>query len=183
MSIAQMMAYLTQQSQMMANMMQMWQLDRPQAKDRLANVRLDERNFRTVGKFNNRRDGWEERKLHFMASVRECDTSFADYVWAHEKLGEEVNIMTMDPTQTQLATNLHNRLISCTIGSAFKIVESTAGNNGVEAWRQLNHRFGPKTDARLTSLVLTIMGIKIKGKDVQPGLVQWESQLLALESR
>ena len=166
-----MMAYLTQQSQMMANMMQMWQLDRPQTKDRLANVRLDEVNFRSVGKFNNRRDGWKEWKLHFMAAVRECDTSFADYVWGHEKLEEEVNIMTMDPTQTQLATNLHNRLISCTTGSAFQIVENTADNNGVEAWRQLNHRFDPKTDARLTSLVLTIVGLKIKGKDVQAGLV------------
>ena len=32
-----------------------------------------------------------------MAAVRECDTTFADYVWAHEKLEEEVNIMTMYP--------------------------------------------------------------------------------------
>ena len=44
MSIAQMMTCLTQQSQTMANMMQMWQLGRPETKERLANVRLDERN-------------------------------------------------------------------------------------------------------------------------------------------
>ena len=117
----------------------------------------------------------------FLAAVRECDTSFADYVRGHEKLEEEVNIMTMDPTQIQLAVNLHNRLISCTTGSAFQIVENTAGDNGVKALRQLNHRFDPKTDARLTSLVLTIVGFKVKGEDVQVGLVQWESQLLALE--
>ena len=114
MSIAQMMTYITQQSQMMANMMQMWQLDRPETKEHLANVRPDERNFRTVGKFNNRREGWKEWKLHFMAAGRECDTTFADLVWAHEQLEEEVNIVNMNPTQTQLATNLHNRLISCT---------------------------------------------------------------------
>ena len=60
MSIAQMMTYLTQQSQMMANMMQMWQLDRPEAKERLANARFDERNFHMVVKFNNRREGWKE---------------------------------------------------------------------------------------------------------------------------
>ena len=57
MSISQMMVYLAQLNQMIASLMQMMQHDRPQTKDRLANVRLDERNFRPVGKFNNRRDG------------------------------------------------------------------------------------------------------------------------------
>ena len=78
MAISHVIVYLTQQSQMMANLMQMWQHDRPQTKDRVANVRLDERNFRTVGKLNNRRDGWKEWKVHFMAAICECDTSFAD---------------------------------------------------------------------------------------------------------
>ena len=41
MSIAQMVTYLTQQSQTMANMMQMWQLDRPEAKEFLANRRRE----------------------------------------------------------------------------------------------------------------------------------------------
>ena len=138
-------------------------------------------NFRTIGKLKNRRDGSRDWKLRFMAVVRACDISFADYVWGHEKLEPEVDIMDVDPTQTQLAVNLHNRLISCTSGTAFQIVENTPANNGVEAWRQLNHRLDPKTDARLTSLVLTIAGYKIKGKDMQAGLVLWESQLLALE--
>ena len=39
----------------------------------------------------------------------------------------------------------------------------------------------PQTGSRLTSLILSIVGFKIKGKDVQAGLVQWESQVLALE--
>ena len=56
-----------------------------------------------------------------------------------------------------------------------------ANYNGVEAWRLLNFQFDPKTDARLTSLVLNIVGHKIKGKDVQAGLVLWEAQVLALE--
>ena len=98
MPIAQMMTYLTQQPQMMANVMQMWQLDRPKAKERLANARLDERDSRTVGMFNNRREGWKEWELHFMAAVCECDTTFADLVWAHGKLEEEVNIVNMNPT-------------------------------------------------------------------------------------
>ena len=56
----------------------------------------------------------------------------------------------------------------------------TAGN-GCEAWRLLNKRYDPQTDARLTSLILAIVGCKINGEDVQAGLVQWESQILALE--
>ena len=54
-------------------------------------------------------------------------------------------------------------------------------HNGIEAWRLLNLQYDPKTDARLTALVLSIIGHKIKGKDVQSGLVLWEAQLLALE--
>ena len=45
----------------------------------------------------------------------------------------------------------------------------------------LNKRHNPQTDARLTSLILAIVSYKIKGKDVQVGLVQWESQVLSLE--
>ena len=98
MSLSQLMVYLTQQNQMMANLVQMIQHDRFQAKDRFANAKLDERNFRSVGKFNNRRDGWRDWKLHFMAAVRECDTSVADFVWGHEKLEVEVDIMGSDLT-------------------------------------------------------------------------------------
>ena len=59
-------------------------------------------------------------------------------------------------------------------------MESVPDNNGGEAWRLLNLQFDPKTDARLTSLVLGIIGHKIRGKDVHAGLVLWEAQVLAL---
>ena len=60
-------------------------------------------------------------------------------------------------------------------------MESVPHHNGIEAWRLLNFQYDPKTDARLTSLVLNIIGHKSKGKDVQAGLVLWEGQLLALD--
>ena len=62
-----------------------------------------------------------------------------------------------------------------------QIVETTPSYDGVEAWRLLNFQFDQTTDARLTSLVLSIVGYKIKGKGVQAGLVLREAQLLALE--
>lgn len=65
---------------MMVSMMQTMQHDRPEAKKRLANAKFDERNVRWVGKFSNKREVWKEWKMHFMAAVRECDTTFADLV-------------------------------------------------------------------------------------------------------
>ena len=63
MAIQQLMSFLAQQNQVMSQqliMMTMMQHDRPDAKpkDHLANVKLDERNFRSLAKFNNTRSGW-----------------------------------------------------------------------------------------------------------------------------
>ena len=60
MTIQQLMAFLAQQNRMMVNMVAMMQHDRPAAKpkDHFANAKLDERNSRSITKFNNRRDGW-----------------------------------------------------------------------------------------------------------------------------
>ena len=128
MTIQQLMVYLTHQNQVMTNMMAMLQHDRPEVKaekNHLANVKLDERNFRSVSKFNNLRSGWREWKRQFMAAVRECDVDFADFTWAFEQREEPVDhILEFNPTQAQLAVNLHNRLIAATTGTAFQIVES-----------------------------------------------------------
>ena len=119
--------------------------------------------------------------MHFASAVRESDKKFAGYLWTIEKkLDEEVDEVNLSPTYTQLSAALYSRLIGDTSKEAFRIVEMTAGN-GCEAWCLLNKRYDPQTDARLTSLILAIVGYKIKGKDVQAGLVQWESQVLALE--
>ena len=111
----------------------------------------------------------------------ECDDSFADLIEAYEKHDGPLDpLLSYNPTQGQQSTNLYYRLIGCTTGAAFQIVESVPDHNGGEAWRLLNIQFDPKTDARLTSLVLGIIGHKIRGKDVHGGLVQWEAQVLAL---
>ena len=48
-SVAQLLLFLKQQNQRMENLMAMMQHDRPKVKtERIANVRLDERNFRNV---------------------------------------------------------------------------------------------------------------------------------------
>ena len=65
MTIQQLMVYLAHQNQVMANMMAMFQHDRPEPKtekNHLANVKLDERNFLSVSKFNNTRSGWRGAK-------------------------------------------------------------------------------------------------------------------------
>ena len=147
-------------------MMQMMHHDRPEAKaEKMANVRLDERNFRNVIKFNNLRSSWKEWKRQFLGAVRECDVDFCDYVETFEGREEQIDhILEYTPTHNQLSTNMYNRLISFTTGTAFQIVESVSHFNGIEAWRLLNLQYGPKTDARLTALVLNITGHKIKGQ-------------------
>ena len=108
------------------------QLDR-----HLANARLDERVFRRLEKLTNKREDWREWKMHFMSSIRECDATFADYLWAIEKRqgsdeDVEVDFVSLDLTQTQLAGALSSRLIDVTTGEVFRIVEMNIGN-GMEA--------------------------------------------------
>ena len=132
-SIAQLMVFMMAQQKQMAEMMFTY---RAGGSHHLANAKLDDRNFKRIEKFNNKRDSWKEWRLHFTTCVRECDTSFADYIWGIEKRTDEICLLTMDPTQSQLAAALYSRLISVTTGEAFRMVEMAKGN-GVEAWRLL----------------------------------------------
>ena len=85
-SIAELLMYLHAQNVRMENMMQMMRHDRPEARgDRLANVRLDEKNFRNVPKFNNLRSSWKEWKRRLLGAIRECDVDFADFVETFER--------------------------------------------------------------------------------------------------
>lgn len=182
-SVAQLLMFITQQNARMESMMAMMQHDRPEVKaERLANVRLDERHFRNVPKYSKPRSSWKEWKRQFMAPVRECDVDFGDFVWEFEGREEPTDhIRKFNLTQNQFSTNMYKRLIALTTGTAFQIMESVPHFNGIEAWRLMIFQYDPKTDARLTYLVLSIIGHKIKGEDVQVGLVLWKAQLLALE--
>ena len=42
-------------------------------------------------------------------------------------------------------------------------------------------RDGPQPNARLASLIIGVVNFKIKGNDIQSGLVQWEQLILSLE--
>ena len=64
---------------------------------------------------------------------------FADFVETFDNREEPIcHITDYNPGQNQLATNMYNRLIAYTIGTAFQIVESVPHYNGIEAWRLLN---------------------------------------------
>ena len=181
-SVADLMLYLQAQNESIKSMIQMMALDKKQPeKDHLANCKLDEKYFRSVGKFDNNRSSWKEWRRHFLNAIRECDVGWTTVVEVNETSQEPIDIVPLDPTQTQLATNMYNRLIACTSGLAFQIVESVSDYNGLEAWRLLAKQFDPKTDARLTNLVMSIIGHKIKGKNVQAGLITWEGWLLQLQ--
>jgi len=160
-SMADLMGFMTKLMEMMVH-------DRKNMsseKNHLANCKLDEKYFRKVPTFNNTRSGWKEWRRHFLNAVRECDVDWADMVEGLEKLDEPIdNVHAYNITQNQLSTNLYNRLIDFTTGTAFQIVESVPDHNGGEAWKLLSHQFDPKTDARLTNLVLSIIGHKIKGQ-------------------
>ena len=75
----------------------------------------------------------------------------------------------LTPTQGQLSAVLFNRLQAVTTGTANTMVLSAACN-GCEIWRLLNGLFDPQTDQRLTRVI----NFKIKGKDIQSGIIEWE---------
>ena len=98
--IEQVMAFLMTQ---MAELAKTMALDNKGGKEHLANARLDERNFRRIKTFTNKREDWREWKMHFMSSIRECDATFADYLWGIEKRqgtedDVEIDILSLDPT-------------------------------------------------------------------------------------
>ena len=143
------------------------------------NAQLDERSFRRCEKFSNKEDTCREWKQHFLTAVRECDTDFANYLWAVEKRDMPID-MELTPTYTQLSAVLYSRLIALSSGEAFSILQMHDGH-GVEGWRLLTKRFDPKTDARLTTLILSLFTYKIKAGDILGGMADWESKMLILE--
>ena len=85
----------------------------------------------------------------------------------------------LTPTQNQLSAVLFNRLQAVTTGTANTMVLSADGN-GCEAWRLLNGFFDPQTDQRLLRAILDVVNYKIKGKDIQGGVIEWEQLVSTL---
>ena len=147
----------------------------------LANVRFDERAFRRIEKFTDKKDEWTEWRAQVVEAVRECDKTFADDLVKFEKKDAPIVDTDLTVVQQQLSATLQSRLINLTGREAFAIVRAAQGQ-GVEAWRQLGMRFDPQTDARFALLLIAVVSYKIGAKqDVQSGLVRWETLLLSLE--
>ena len=139
----------------------------------LDNAKLDIRNFNRIKTFSNKHAEWKEWKNQFTYAVAECDTAFAATNSSMEKKVMPIHPLSdLTPTQNQLSAVLFNRLQAVTTGTANTMVLSADGN-GCEAWRLLNGFFDPQTDQRLLRAILDVVNYKIKGKDVQGGVVEW----------
>ena len=141
----------------------------------MANVRLDERAFRRIEKFTDKKDEWKEWRAQVLNAVRECDKTFADNLISFENKEDAITDLDLTSTQQQLSATLQSRLITVTGKDAFAIATAAEGQ-GVEVWRQLSQRFDPQTDARFALLLISLVSYKIgKTQDVQSGLVRWET--------
>ena len=109
----------------------------------MANVRLDERAFRRLEKFSNKKSDWKEWRTQLLTAIRECDATFATALVNFERSEEAVENSALTPTLQQLSATLQARLVSVTQKEAFAIVDA-AQDEGIEAWRQLIKRFDPR---------------------------------------
>jgi hypothetical protein len=152
--------------------------DKPQS--HLDNAKLDIRNFQRINKFTNKHAEWREWKNQFVYAVAECDSSFAATLSSMEKRDKAIDPKAdLTVTQNQLSAVLFNRLQAVTTSTANTMVLSTEGN-GCEAWRLLNGFFDPQTDQRLTRSILDVINFKVKGKDIQSGIIEWEQLVSTL---
>ena len=143
-------------------------------------MKLDIRNFSRIKTFTNKHDAWREWKNQFIYVIYECDNHFGDYLSGLEKKETPVDaVEDLNLTQAQLSATLFNRLQSVTTGTANAMVMSAKGN-GCEAWRLLNKAFDPQTDQRLTKAIMDVVNYKIKGKDIQGGIIEWEQLVSSL---
>ena len=147
----------------------------------MANVRLDERAFRLLDKFSNKKNDWKEWRTQLLTAIRECDTTFATTLVHHERSEEVIKNENLTPTVQQLSATLQARLVSVTAKEALAIVDAEQGE-GIEAWRQLVKRFDPQTDGTFAALLISLVSFKItKTQDVQSELVRWETILMSVE--
>ncbi len=143
-------------------------------------AKLDNRNFTRIKTFTNKHGEWRELKNQFIYAVAECDNSFATTLSSMEKKDKAIcQSADLTPTQAQLSAILFNRLQAVTTGTANTMVLSAEGN-GCESWRLLNKFYDPQTDQRLTRPIMDVINFKIRGKDIQAGIIEWEQLVSSL---
>ena len=151
---------------------------------RMANAKLEVKAFERIKTFTNKPEAWKEWRNQFFYVIQECDHSFADFLCGLEKKTEEVDSLSdLTPTQVQLSAALFNRLHAVTSGTANVIVMSAKEGNGCEAWRLLNKTYDPRTDQRFTKVFMEMVNFKIKNKDIQTGILEWEQLVSSLSPR
>ena len=69
----------------------------------MANVRLDERAFRRIEKFTDKKDEWTEWRAQVIEAVRECDKTFADDLVKFEKKEAPIIDTDLSVCQQQLS--------------------------------------------------------------------------------
>ena len=84
-----------------------WQYDRS-----MSNVRLDERAFRRIEKFTDKKDEWTEWRAQVVEAVRECGKTFADDVVKFEKKEAPIVDADLSVCQQQPSATLQSRLIN-----------------------------------------------------------------------
>ena len=168
-TLAQVMQLLTTLiTQMPANIAAAVKVDKPST--HLDNAKLDHRSFTRIQNFTNKHSDWREWKNHFIYAVAECDNSFATTLTGMEKGDKPILMVDLNPTQSQLSAVLFNRLQAVTTNTANTMVLGAEGN-GCETCRLLNTFYDPQTDQRLTKSIMDVINFKIKGKEIQSGIM------------
>jgi hypothetical protein len=141
---------------------------------------LEERRFRELGACTGSEEEWKQFSFKFKATVKEVSpTTFEALKWAEA----EENELTEDGMANQVGedeyervtTMVYNTLIHHLKSPALTIHQSVIGENGLEVWRRLAHRYNPMTPMRGLQIMLKVMiPPKIgKGQDVHSMIKRW----------
>ena len=80
----------------------------------MANVRLDERAFRRLDQFSNKKSEWKEWRTQLLTAIRECDATFATTLVNYEKSEDPIENSLLTPTLQQFSATLQAWLFSVT---------------------------------------------------------------------
>jgi hypothetical protein len=155
-------------------------------------VRLDERYFRRVEKFDGTgKNNWREFSFQFKVAVGMCNPKARMYLEEIQKVGKEVNFEVIfaeatDPDDKgqleRIGNELYAMLSSLVSGEAMTVIRGVVTGDGWLAWAKLNSRFDPRTPAKALMAMLSVMNPK-KVKDIRylsAAVEDWEVKVKGL---
>ena len=97
----------------------------------------------------------------------------------------EIRQDAMTPSDAAHSTNLYYILSLLTDAEALDIVQNSPVSNGLEVWRRMVARWGPKVPSRFRGMLQAILFPKwdIPGSDVTQLLTAWEKQVQDCEQQ